>query len=125
MRTYPETAGLRYLAPPLAVLGVGGGLVLALVGAVTGSRLLGVAGLAPLAYAGLVVGGSLAAGGGMPWRARAWLPVVIGTMHMAWGAGFLRGVAGDDARVAAERVYPESARAQAARRTTTRPATED
>src|SRR5690606_5149582 len=108
--------------PPLAVIGVGGGVVLAVVGALTGSRLLGAAGLAPLSYAGLVVGGSLASGRDLPWRARAWLPAVIGTMHMAWGAGFLRGVAGDDARVAAERHYPGSARAQAARRTPTRPA---
>jgi hypothetical protein len=29
-------------------------------------------------------------------RSALWLPVVYGTMHLTWGAGFLRGGAGRD-----------------------------
>ncbi|MBA2318895.1 MAG: glycosyltransferase family 2 protein, partial [Euzebyales bacterium] len=41
--------------------------------------------------AGVTTAGALA-GGGLPLGARAWLPVVLATMHLSWGAGFLRGV---------------------------------
>lgn len=92
VRTYPETAGLRYLAPPAAVIGVVGGVTLAAVGAIVGPRWLTIAGLAPAVYAAAVVGGSAAASKGMTWSARARLAPVVATMHMAWGAGFLRGV---------------------------------
>ncbi|MGI9136337.1 MAG: hypothetical protein ACR2JS_04650, partial [Candidatus Nanopelagicales bacterium] len=29
-------------------------------------------------------------------RSALWLPIVYGTMHLTWGAGFLRGGAGRD-----------------------------
>ncbi|NCT91319.1 glycosyltransferase family 2 protein [Cellulomonas sp. APG4] len=124
VRTYPETASPRYLAPPLAVVGVVAGAVIALVGAATGARVALVAGTLPLGYAAAVGIGSVPVGRGASWRTRGWLPLVIGTMHMAWGTGFLRGVSGEDARVASAGHYPGSARAPG-ERTPTRPATED
>lgn len=89
---YPETAGLRYLAPPAAVVGVVGGVTLAALGATIGPRWLTAAAVAPAVYAAAVVGGSAVVSGGMSWPARAWLAPVVVTMHMAWGTGFLRGV---------------------------------
>jgi hypothetical protein len=43
----------------------------------------------PAGYAAGVLAGSVVAGRGLPVRARAWLPVVLATMHGAWGFGFL------------------------------------
>ena len=91
IRRHPETASPRYLAPPVAVLGIAGGTLAALLGLVTGSRVLRVGVAAPLGYAALVTGGAVTAGP-MPARARAWLPVVLAATHLSWGAGFLVGL---------------------------------
>jgi len=89
MRTHPGSINFRYLAPPIAVLGVLAGLLGFVVGLFV-STPLWIAGLTlPVAYLGLVVAGSLLVGSALPWRARLWLPVVLATMHMSWGAGFL------------------------------------
>jgi len=89
MRTHPGSVNLRYLAPPLALLGVLVGLVGLVVGSVV-STPLAVAALAlPAGYVALVIAGSLVVGSGLPWRARLYLPVVLAAMHMSWGAGFL------------------------------------
>jgi glycosyltransferase involved in cell wall biosynthesis len=84
MREHPESVNLRYLAPPLAVLGFVGGLI------------AGVfwwpAFALPVGYLLLVVLGSLVIGTGLPWRARLVLPAVLATMHGAWGSGFLSSV---------------------------------
>lgn len=109
VRVYPETAGLRYLAPPLALLGVILGTVAAVVGVVTGPRWLVLGAALPVMYLLLVVVGGALVGRRLTAAAWCWMPPVIATMHLAWGAGFLRGVAGDDARVAAERHYPVDA----------------
>ena len=45
--------------------------------------------LAPAGYAAGVLVGSAIAGRGLPPRSRAWLPLVLATMHGAWGVGFL------------------------------------
>lgn len=90
MRAYPDTASVRYLAPPAAVCGIAAGLVAGAVGAFTTSWLLwGL--VVPGGYVLGVVVGSLKEGRGLPARARALLPAVLATMHMSWGAGFLRG----------------------------------
>ena len=82
MREHEGTASLRYLAPPAAVV------------AVTVGTVVGLAGwrpalLAPAGYAAGVLVGSTIAGRGLPPRSRAWLPLVLATMHGAWGVGFL------------------------------------
>lgn len=89
MRQHPGTANLRYLAPPLTVAGAGAGLVAGIVGWVVGPTWL-TAGLAlPLTYAAAVIGGAVATWRGLELPARLWLPIVYGTMHGAWGVGFL------------------------------------
>jgi succinoglycan biosynthesis protein ExoA len=82
MRAHPGSVNLRYLAPPLALLGVVAGLVLSTFVSPLALTL-------PAAYLLLVVAGSLLIGRKLPPVALAALPVVIATMHMAWGAGFL------------------------------------
>ena len=82
MRRHPDSVNLRYLAPPTALVGFTGGLI------------AGVAGLhwafvLPAGYLVLVTGGAFAISSGLPWRSRLTLPVVLMTMHGAWGAGFL------------------------------------
>lgn len=86
MERHPETVSLRYLAPPAAVAGS----ALAVVLAVAGKRW---ALVLPGAYAAAVTAGAVVYGTGLSPRARAMLPVVYATMHHAWGAGFLKGVA--------------------------------
>jgi len=105
IRHHPQTAGLRYLAPPAAVAGIGLGVVLAGVGASVGPRWLLVGLGAPVAYAAAVVAGSVVVGRGLSGAARRRLPGVISTMHLAWGAGFLRGLP----RAAATRTAPAPA----------------
>jgi glycosyltransferase involved in cell wall biosynthesis len=92
IKTYPDTASARYLAPPAAALAVGVGLVVGLAGLGRGRRRWAAALAVPAIYAAGVAGASGLASKGLDNKARAWLPVVIATMHMAWGAGFWRGI---------------------------------
>lgn len=90
---HPSTLSVRYLAAPVTVAAIGGGLVLGAVGAATGRGAWGLAGLAPLA---VYSAGNLAASALTGVRVRdprvvLRLPAVFATMHGAWGAGFLRG----------------------------------
>ncbi len=89
MRRHPETVSLRYLAPPVAVLGVAAGTISAAVGVTTGPRWLRVGLLAPAGYAGLVLVGAALNARGLPRAAAIRLPGVYVTMHGAWGLGFL------------------------------------
>ncbi|MBO0828829.1 MAG: glycosyltransferase family 2 protein [Streptosporangiales bacterium] len=86
MVRHPETVSARYLAPPAAVAGT----VAALAVALTGRRW---ALVVPGAYVAAVVVGAAVTGRALPPRAKALLPAVYATMHHAWGAGFLTGVA--------------------------------
>ncbi|WP_375423847.1 glycosyltransferase family 2 protein [uncultured Friedmanniella sp.] len=97
IRRHPDTANPRYLAPPVAVLGLAVGTAAGAVGALTGRRLLRLGFAAPLGYLSLVTVGSLTTGP-MPARARAWLPVVLAVTHVCWGAGFLVGLEQDRRR---------------------------
>jgi succinoglycan biosynthesis protein ExoA len=91
VRRHPETANARYLAPPLAVLGVLGGSVSGLLGVVLDSRLLRIGFVAPVGYLSVIVGGSLLASRPMSAAARLRLPLVLVATHLAWGTGFLIG----------------------------------
>lgn len=82
VRRHRETLNLRYLAPPLAVLGVAGGTAAGAAGFVPALIL-------PGGYAVAIIAGSTLVGRGLPANSRALLPLVCATMHMAWGAGFL------------------------------------
>jgi succinoglycan biosynthesis protein ExoA len=91
VRRHPETANARYLAPPLAVVGVLGGSFLGLLGVVLDSRLLRLGFTAPAGYLAVIIGGSLATGRPMSGAARLRLPLVLAATHLSWGAGFLMG----------------------------------
>jgi succinoglycan biosynthesis protein ExoA len=93
MRRHPETATPRYLAPPVALLGVLGGSVLGLLGVACNSRLLRAGFLAPVGYFTLIMAGSLTTRRSMSAAARARLPLVLAATHLSWGAGFLIGPA--------------------------------
>ena len=89
VRRYPDTASPRYLAPPVAVLGIVVGLVSGLVGLGTRSRLLQAGFAAPAGYVALVVAGSMVGTPPLPLATRLRLPLVLAATHMAWGLGFL------------------------------------
>ena len=96
IRRNPRTANLRYLAPPTAVVVVGLSVITALVGAVLGILPLLVVGIVPPAtYLLGVLAASAHAALVRPrldLRSALALPATLVTMHMAWGAGFLRGL---------------------------------
>lgn len=97
VRRFGRRNGIRYFAPPALVLIVALAVVvgvLELTGALTGAATL-IASLLvhlPLAlYLLLVLAVALAPGGG-GLRQKLWSAVVLPTMHLAWGVGFLGGV---------------------------------
>ena len=93
---HPETISIRYLAAPVTVAAVAGGLGLSAVAAVTGHRGLVALGLMPAAAYGLgnlVASVSVAAKSGDAAMVTR-LPAVFAAMHGAWGTGFIRGGAG-------------------------------
>jgi hypothetical protein len=91
VRRYPETASARYLAPPVAVVGITVGLLTGLLGVSTRSRLLRAGFAAPVGYIVLVVGGSVIGTPPLPLATRLRLPLVLTATHLAWGVGFLIG----------------------------------
>jgi succinoglycan biosynthesis protein ExoA len=89
IRRHPETASLRYLAPPIAVLAGFGGLGAGLVGLVLRNRALSGLLLAPLVYSLFNVFATVKIPTDASARLR--LPFVLAVMHACWGLGFLRG----------------------------------
>jgi succinoglycan biosynthesis protein ExoA len=91
MRRHPDTrrtkSALRYFAPPLAVALIVIGKILGSIGLVTNSFLIW-GYIFPVGYLALTLVSSLT----LVKRARAgalWLPIVLMTMQMSWGIGFL------------------------------------
>ena len=82
MRRHEGTVNFRYLAPPVALGGVVLGLGLVAAGVWAGAVL-------PVGYVAAVTFGSTIESRGLPVAARVRLPVVMATMHLCWGAGFL------------------------------------
>jgi glycosyltransferase involved in cell wall biosynthesis len=93
MRRHPETASrlsaLRYFAPPAAVIAVSAGSAAGVVGSALDVRALKLGWLAPAGYLALVTAGAAVTGRGLPRAAHLRLPLVLATMHGAWGTGFL------------------------------------
>lgn len=83
MRQHPETVSVRYLAAPVTVLTLA-------VGAVGGLawRPLWVL---PLGYAAAITVGGAWIARDQPVGVQVRMPAVLATMHLTWGAGFLRG----------------------------------
>ena len=80
-RTHSGTINARYLAPPAALLGAAAGAAVGLVWPP--------AWLVPAAYLALTTVGGLTIRADIGWRERLLLPVILPTMHLSWGWGFL------------------------------------
>ena len=90
-RRDPGAASKRYFVPPLAVLAIGAGLALLLLGQSLGNfRLLGIVPAAAYLL-GVTLVAVLAAG--LSLKSRLALVIALSAMHMSWGWGFLRGFA--------------------------------
>nr|WP_306239062.1 glycosyltransferase family 2 protein [Ornithinimicrobium cryptoxanthini] len=87
MEEHPETVSARYLAPPVAVAALAAGAV--------GGTLWRPLWLVPAGYALAVAVGGLVIGAPHGPRVAARMPAVLATMHLWWGAGFLRGTQRD------------------------------
>jgi hypothetical protein len=91
MRRHPETrtrkSALRYYAPPLAVTLIVLGKILGTIGYLMGNALIW-GYVFPFGYVALTLLSSVT----LVKRARSgaiWLPIVLMTMQMSWGIGFL------------------------------------
>jgi len=91
MRRHPETrtrkSALRYYAPPLAVLLIVLGKMIGTIGFVMGNALVW-GYVLPIGYVALTLISSIT----LVKRARSgalWLPIVLATMQLSWGIGFL------------------------------------
>ncbi|MDP9427966.1 MAG: glycosyltransferase family 2 protein [Actinomycetota bacterium] len=82
LRRDPGTASFRYLAPPVALLGVSTGVVTGVAGFRPAFTL-------PAGYLAVIGSGAAANARGLSAAAALRLPGVYATMHMAWAAGFL------------------------------------
>ena len=97
VRRYGRRNSLRYFAPPaLVVLTTNALLIAALqvTGVLSGlwSLVACVAYVPIAAYVLLNAAVAIGPGGGTGWRDKLWTLAVLPSMHLAWGAGFIRGV---------------------------------
>lgn len=92
VRRHPDTANLRYLAPPAAVVGIAIGTLAGCWARAGGPRWFAAGFLAPAAYFAVILGGTAVAPGPLSMAARIRLPVVLVGTHMSWGMGFLVGL---------------------------------
>ena len=93
-RRHPRSLRWRQLAAPLLALGLAAsaaGAVAAAFAEPARGVLAVAAAAAPGAYALVLLAGSAAVGARRRDRAALRLPLVLATMHLAWGSGFLRG----------------------------------
>lgn len=96
IRRNPETASVRYLVPPAAVVGLGFGIAAGVAGLASGRRRLRLGLAAPVVYAAFLAVAAARMPSSLPPGARARVPAVLAVMQMCWGAGFLRGVPAPD-----------------------------
>ncbi|MDO8144137.1 glycosyltransferase family 2 protein [Isoptericola sp. 178] len=96
VRRDPSTAGLRYLAPPVLVTVLGMSVLVGAAGLLTAAPVLTAVGaVAPAGYLLGVLAATVHAATRRPRlaaRSALVLPVVLMTMHLCWGAGFVRGL---------------------------------
>lgn len=98
VRRFGRGNSLRFFAPPALVVALALSVVvgvLQLTGVLAGwwAVAASVVYLPVIAYVALVVVWSIGPGGGKGWRDKLWTAVVLPTMHLSWGTGFLAGVA--------------------------------
>ncbi|MEL4505214.1 glycosyltransferase family 2 protein [Luteococcus sp. H138] len=92
MRRNPDTMSPRYLAPPTAVLVMAAGSVAGVLGLVGGPRALRWGFAAPASYLLAICAASCGIRRELEPGVRARLPLVLSIMHLAWGAGALKGL---------------------------------
>lgn len=96
---YPASVSLRYLAPPAFLVILTASSLGSVVAGATGRPVLAAAAAAPIfTYFATLVEQSLHLAK-TDSAAALRLPVVIATMHLYWGAGYLRGVAPRDSTI--------------------------
>ena len=89
-RRFGSANSFRYFVPPLAVLGIIGGLILGVIGAIAAIPALLVGFAIPAVYLILVLAASAIAGR-EGWRTGLWYVVVLPCIHFGWGIGFVLG----------------------------------
>ena len=90
-KTYPETVSMRYLAPPVTVSGLIAGFVLVLFSKILDISWLQIGWLAPMVYLTVILLAFLSIGSKIGLLSRLYLLLVLPTMHLSWGVGFLKG----------------------------------
>ncbi len=84
------TISLRYLTPPVTVIGVLLGTLLAIIGAWQSISLLRFGFLAPASYLTAVLLASIVNVKNLGFKSALYLPIVFICMHFCWGVGFLK-----------------------------------
>lgn len=92
VRTHPRTRSARYLAAPAMVLAQASAVVVAVTAVAVGAPVLAWLLAVPAAYVVGVLGASASLAGRAGARAALAMPVVLITMHIAWGVGYICGV---------------------------------
>ena len=97
VRRYRGKNPWRFFVPPLLVIAVVASVVIGVLqatGVLTGwlSLAASVVYLGLLAYLLLVLTVSIAQGRGVPWKDRWLFCLVLPSMHLSWGTGFIRGI---------------------------------
>jgi glycosyltransferase involved in cell wall biosynthesis len=90
-KTYPETISMRYLAPPVTVSGLLAGFIMVLFSNILDIGWLQIGWLAPLVYLILILLAFLTISSKIGLLSRLYLLLVLPTMHLSWGVGFLKG----------------------------------
>lgn len=90
-KTYPETVSMRYLAPPITVSGLIAGFIMVLFSKILDINWLQIGWLAPLVYLTVILLAFLSIGSKIGLLSRLYLLLVLPTMHLSWGVGFLKG----------------------------------
>ncbi|WP_062078059.1 glycosyltransferase family 2 protein [Demequina globuliformis] len=87
---HPDTRSARYLAAPVVAVAVIVGALVGLLGLATGSAFATAFLIAPFGYLAGVLVATATLWPRTGWRAGLRMPLVLGTMHLGWGLGFLR-----------------------------------
>ncbi len=89
-KKYPETISLRYLAPPITVSGLVTGLIFILLNIFSNISFFNIGWLAIFSYLAVLILGFITIKGKISLKSRLLLFLVLPTMHLSWGVGFLK-----------------------------------
>ncbi len=89
-KKYPETISLRYLAPPITVSGLAIGFIFILLNIFTKISFFNIGWLAIFSYLAVLILGFVTIKGKISLKSRLLLFLVLPTMHLSWGVGFLK-----------------------------------